>query len=48
MFFFAGEFGKVHKAHLVNKERQTGRPETAWKSRAVAVKHLKGTYNMYK
>ena len=43
MFFSAGEFGMVYKAHLVKKERQTGTTETGWKSNAVAIKLLKGT-----
>ena len=41
MFISAGEFGIVYKAHLVKKEGQTGL-ETGWKSKAVAVKLLKG------
>ena len=38
---FTGEFGIVYKAHLVNQKRQIGLG-TGWKSKAVAVKFLKG------
>ena len=43
MFFSVGEFGIVYKAHLV---RQTDGLETGWKSKAVAVKLLKGITEM--